>query len=171
MATKLCHMAKIPPNCVPSHPSGQISFDKGNLLSNLNGILLGQYLFKNKLNIDIQVLAEIQAKDDYFTKIIANLKKHTHKDNSYLLDHENILFRKSRVYNQVIHRLCLPAYLAKQVLTNLHARKFHPSKSTLLQMYNSVFFTPDVEKITKEISNSCILCMLCLLYTSPSPRD
>ena len=160
MATKLCSMAKIPPNCVPSHPSGQTSLDKGNLLSNLNGILVGQYLFKNKLNIDIQVLAEIQAKDDSYTKIIANLKKHTHKDNSFVLDHENILFKKSRVYNQVVHRLCLPVYLAKQVLTNLHARKFHPSRSTLLQMYNSVFFTPDIEKLTKEISNSCILCML-----------
>ena len=160
MATKLCRMAKLPTDSVPSHPSGQISFDKGNLLSNLNGILLGQYLFKNKLNIDIQVLAEIQAKDDAFTKIIANLRKHNHKDTSYILDHENILFKRQRVYNQVIHRLCLPGYLAKQVLTNLHARKFHPSRTTLLQMYNSVFFTPDVEKITKEISNSCVLCML-----------
>ena len=53
MTTRLCGMAKIPDNCVPSHPSGKTSFDKGNLLSNLNGILVAQYLFRNKLNIDI----------------------------------------------------------------------------------------------------------------------
>ena len=49
MATKLCDMAKVPLNCVPSHPSGQKTFDKGRLISNLNGILVAQYLFKNKL--------------------------------------------------------------------------------------------------------------------------
>ena len=160
MATKLCYMAKIPTSCLPSHPSGQKSLDKGKLLSNLNSILVGQYLFKNKLNIDIEVLAEIQAKDSDFTRIITNLQKHRQKDNSFFLDHENILFKKTLVYNQVMYRLCLPTYLGKQVLTNLHGRKFHPSRSTLLKMYNAVFFTPNVEKITKEITNSCILCML-----------
>ena len=160
MATKLCKMAKIPPSCIPSHPSGQKSIDKGKLLSNLNGILVAQYLFKNKLNIDIHVLAEMQSKDNDFAKIIANLRKHQHKDSSFFLDHENILFKKSLVYKQIMYRLCLPAYLAKQILTNLHSRKFHPSRSTLITMFNSVFYTPNVEKITKELCNSCVLCML-----------
>ena len=160
MATRLCDMAKVSHSHVPKHPSGQKTFDKGKLIGNLNGILVAQYMFKNKLNIDIHVLAEIQSVDGDFARIIANIKKHSHTDHSFFLDHENILFKKTLVYYQVMHRLCLPTFLDKQVLTNLHARKFHPSRTTLMQMFNSIFYTPNVEKITKEICNSCILCML-----------
>ena len=104
MATRLCNMARVSHNHVPKYPSGQKTFDKGKLISNLNGILVAQYMFKNKLNIDIHVLAEIQGVDGDFAKIISNMKKHSQTDNSFFLDHENILFKKTLVYNlSLIH--------------------------------------------------------------------
>ena len=71
------------------------------------------------------------------------------------------MYKVSEIYGQKLYRLCLPAYLGRDIVGKLHYKsEAHLSLGNLIAIHNQNFYTPNVEKIGKQIIQSCVICKL-----------
>ena len=73
----------------------------------------------------------------------------------------DILWKKRLIFDQIIHRLCLPSFLGREVIRKLHDRNHcHIGGTNLFQQFSENFYTPEAEKWIKRLSQSCLFCRL-----------
>ena len=136
------------------------NFDK--LVANLNGILVGQYLIRSNLQLTNDDLSGIQQGDKHLYAIIDRLQTNnqTKSDSKFIL-RNNVLFKESIIYDQVIYRLCLPQFLALEVLTKLHFRNSaHLNSENLKTQFSNNFYTPNCQDLIANLEKTCIVCRL-----------
>jgi hypothetical protein len=124
-------------------------------------VLIGQYLMKQNLSISKDDMVLIQNSDLQLMKItekIANNDQHLN-DKSCII--QDILFNNLIVFNEVVHRLCLPEFLGHKVLSKLHAQNHcHLGGANLLMQFNTNFYSPRSEEWIKKLAQSCLFCRL-----------
>jgi hypothetical protein len=65
---------------------------------------------------------------------------------------EQILYKTKVIMNQTVYRLCLPNFLARDVLQKLHFKHdVHLTADNLLKMFNQTFYTAESGKIVSNI--------------------
>jgi hypothetical protein len=64
-------------------------------------------------------------------------------------------------FNEIVHRLCLPDFLGREVLSKLHARNHcHLGGANLLMQFNTNFYSPRSKEWIKKLAQSCLFCRL-----------
>ena len=151
--TDLVLKAKIDINKLEMNKKGAVKLRFHRMLENLNSLLLGQFLIKTGLQISNKDLEQIQSSDTKLYSIISQLDQF--KDFEV---HKKILYKVSEIYGQKLYRLCLPTYLSRDIVGKLHYKaEAHLSLANLIAIHNQNFYTPNVEKIGKQIIQSCII--------------
>ena len=113
----------------------------------LNKILFQQQLIKcnKQLSNDmLQVLKLILGQEDKNFKLV-----------------NKILYKTEMVSDQVSYKLCLPSFVAIDILSNEHLRNnCHLPIKPLTDRFNALFHVPDVHKKASKIIKACLSCLL-----------
>ena len=141
--TKLIQKTCINPDNLPRNKNDRISLHFDSLLSNLNTILLGQYLQKSQMSISKQDLNLLQRSDKHLNSIMINI---LHSDqplaNTKFNIKDGVLFKNSKVYDETIPRLCLPKNIGREILFKIHnLNNCHISGTNLLTQFNANFYS------------------------------
>ena len=65
------------------------------------------------------------------------------------------------VFDQISYRLCIPSFIAQDILTNEHLRNNgHLSIKTLTDRFDALFYVPDVHKKAAKVIEACLSCLL-----------
>ena len=159
--SQLVRKTKVSPANLPRDKKNKLLLNFNELLSKLNGVLVGQYLMKNNLNISKDDMMLIQNSDMQLMKIKEKIEKNDPNLNSKFCIIQGILFKNAMVFNEIVHRLCLPDFLGREVLSKLHARNHcHLGGTNLLMQFNANFYSPQSEEWIKKLSQSCLFCRL-----------
>ena len=74
---------------------------------------------------------------------------------------DKILYKIDMVFDQVSFKLCLPAFLAQDILQNEHIRhNSHMSIKPLTDKFNALFYVPDVHRKASKVIEACLTCLL-----------
>ena len=100
----ILHTAQVREEFLPRDKNNRKCFPFSALLSKLNSIILGQYLIRNNMSIDIQDIIEIQEADPYLNGIRTQLRDsyETKSVNSHFVLHNNVLFRNDLVLGRPV---------------------------------------------------------------------
>ena len=72
-----------------------------------------------------------------------------------------ILYKTEMVFDQMSYKLCLPSFIAQDILTNEHLRNNnHMSIKPLTDRFNALFYVPDVHKKAAKVIEACLSCLL-----------
>ena len=106
---------------MPGGKGDKLLLNFNELLGKLNAVLIGQYLQKRTLSISKSDMELIQNSDLQLVKI----KERIEKNDTHLIDKfciiQNILFKNSVIFDEIVPRLCLPSFLGREVLSKLHS--------------------------------------------------
>ena len=136
--TKLVKQAKINPASLPRGKNDKLLLNFNDLLRKLNAVLIGQYLQKQNLSISKSDMILIQNSDSQLVKIKERIEKNDEHSNDKFCIIQDILFKNSIMFDEIVPRLCLPAFLGREVLSKLHARNHcHLGGVNLLTQFNN----------------------------------
>ena len=122
-------------------------FNFNDFLGKLNAVLVGQYLQKENLGISRSDIILIQDSDSKLVKIKEQIEINDNHLNDKFCIIRDVLFKNSILFDEIVPRLCLPAFLGREVLSKLHERNHcHLGGVNLLTQFNANFFTPDCER-------------------------
>ena len=159
--SQLVKKAKINPANLPRDKKDKLLLNFNDLLSKLNGVLIGQYLMKQNLSISKDDMVLIQNSDLQLMRIKERIANNDQNLNDKFCIIQDILFKNSIVFNEVVHRLCLPNFLGREVLSKLHAQNHcHLGGANLLMQFNTNFYSPKSEEWIKKLAQSCLFCRL-----------
>ena len=116
--SQLVKKAKVNPANLPRDRRDKLLLNFNNLLSKLNGVLIGQYLMKQNLNISKDDMVLIQSSDLQLMRIKEKIAHNDQHLNDKFCIIDDILFKNSIVFNEVVNCLCLPDFLGREVLSN-----------------------------------------------------
>jgi hypothetical protein len=122
----------------------KLHFEK--MLQNLNAILLGQFFIKTGLHISKRDLIEIQTSDNKLAlKMDALNKQHPTAIKEFEM-HSGVLYKICTVYDQIVFKLALPNFLARDILKLLHNKSGnHLTLINLIAAFNQNFYTTGVQ--------------------------
>jgi hypothetical protein len=159
--TRLVRQTGINVSLLKLNKDGSVKLDFHKMRDNLNQILLAQYVMKSGLNLTKADLREIQLSDLAYSKIITNMELSNREEIGTFVLYEQILYKTKVIMNQTVFRLCLPNFLARDVLQKLHFKHdVHLTADNLLNMFNQTFYAAESGKIVNSILKQCILCRL-----------
>ena len=65
------------------------------------------------------------------------------------------------VYEQKAYRLCFPEFLGRNFFTKLHYKSdAHITNDNLQAIFDTSFYTPNSNKMVKQLLQSCVICRL-----------
>ena len=159
--TRMVKRAKIHPASLPRGRGDKLTLNFNDLLQKLNTVLVAQYLQKENLGLSKSDLILIQESDSQLSKIKERIYKEDDNLDGKFCVVDDILWKKRLIFDQVVHRLCLPSFLGREVIQKLHNRNHcHIGGTNLHQQFGDNFYTPDAEKWIKRLSQSCLFCRL-----------
>ena len=127
----------------------------------LNKLLIGQKLFKNQNIFDKETIATLQNDCNFCKEIINKLKEDKNSNSQFQLS-GGILYRKSTLFGKNSLNLFIPDHLCIEILKNLHNKfNIHGSNGQLCKLYRINFYTPNLNKIARQVKNDCVICTLC----------
>ena len=132
------------------------------LLTNLNSILLGQYLQKENMSIDRSDLNLIQKSDRHLGSIMQKiLQGDQPNENTKFVIINDILFKYCKIFDKKVPRLCLPISVSREVLFKIHnLNHCHVGGANLLDQFNANFYCENADSLVKHLSQLCLFCRL-----------
>ena len=72
-----------------------------------------------------------------------------------------VLYKKAFIFNQVCYKLCLPTFLAKDILQIEHLRNSHHLQiKPLTDRFSYLFYVPKLLEKAGKVIKSCLTCLL-----------
>ena len=106
--------ANVNPASLPRGKGDKLQLNFNELLEKLNAVLIAQYLQKQTLSISKHDLELIQNNDLQLVKIKERIEKNDEHLNGKFCIIDNILFKNTIIFDELVPRLCLPAFLGER---------------------------------------------------------
>ena len=161
--SSLKEAAQVQEQFMPRDNNNRKKFPYTQLITQLNSIILSQFLIKNNMHIGPQEIIEIQESDNFLFEIRKQLRQEygTKKVDGRFILHKGILFKSYTVLGQEVWKLALPEYLCSNILRTIHdSTKAHISRDNMVSQYNCNFYTKGVDEISRKVVQGCLHCML-----------
>ena len=128
-------------------------------IDKLNKILFQQQLIKSNKQLSNKMIEELQRIEPKYVLLKSNLTSGGVDENFKLIN--NILYKTEKIFDQMSYKLCLPSFVAQDILTNEHLRhNQHLSIKPLTDRFNSLFYVPDIHKKATKVIETCLSCLL-----------
>ena len=149
---KQCNMTNINPSELHMTKSNYVNCNQS--IDALNKILFQQQLIKSNKQLSSEMIQNLQEAEPVYNTIKSKLISGQEDQHFKLIN--RILYKKVMVFDQESYKLCLPSFVAIDILQSEHLRNnCHLPIKTLTDRFCSLFHVPNVhEKASKVIKHA-----------------